>query len=58
VVDERTDFDRDGLREVVWRMNRLWEVERQEGGDEDEDEYNEDEGDSEFEEEEGSEEDD
>ena len=27
VVDERTDFDRDGLREVVWRMKRLWEVE-------------------------------
>jgi WD40 repeat protein len=27
VVDERTDFDRDGLREVVRRMKRLWEVE-------------------------------
>jgi WD40 repeat protein len=27
VVDERTDFERDGLREVVWRMKRLWEVE-------------------------------
>ncbi len=26
VVDERTDFDRDGLREVVRRMKRLWEV--------------------------------
>jgi WD40 repeat protein len=47
VVDERTDFDRDGLREVVRRMKRLWEVEPQEGGDEFEDE-----------DEEGSEEDD
>ena len=27
VVDEKTDFDRDGLREVVRRMKRLWEVE-------------------------------
>jgi WD40 repeat protein len=27
VVDERTDFDRDGLREVVRRMKRLWDVE-------------------------------
>jgi WD40 repeat protein len=27
VVDKKTDFDRDGLREVVWRMKRLWEVE-------------------------------
>jgi WD40 repeat protein len=27
VVDERTDFDRDGLREVVRKMKRLWEVE-------------------------------
>ncbi len=27
VVDERTDFGRDGLREVVRRMKRLWEVE-------------------------------
>jgi WD40 repeat protein len=27
VVDERTDFERDGLREVVRRMKRLWEVE-------------------------------
>ncbi len=27
VVDDRTDFDRDGLREVVRRMKRLWEVE-------------------------------
>ena len=27
VVDERTDFDGDGLREVVRRMKRLWEVE-------------------------------
>ncbi len=27
VVDERSDFDRDGLREVVRRMKRLWEVE-------------------------------
>jgi WD40 repeat protein len=26
VVDERTDFDRDGLREVVRRMKRLWEI--------------------------------
>ncbi len=58
VVDERTDFDRDGLREVMRKMKRLWEVEPREDGDEDEDEYNEDEGDSEFEEEEGSEEDD
>jgi WD40 repeat protein len=60
VVEERNDFDMDGLREVVRRMKRLWEVEPQEGGDEDEDEYNEDEGDFEFEdeEEEGSEEDD
>jgi WD40 repeat protein len=27
VVDERTDFDRDGLREVVRRMKGLWKVE-------------------------------
>jgi hypothetical protein len=27
VIDERTDFDRDGLCEVVRRMKRLWEVE-------------------------------
>jgi WD40 repeat protein len=64
VVDERTDFDRDGLREVVWRTKRLWEVERQEGGDGDEDEdgeqddeydeYGEYEDDYEFEDEEGS----
>jgi WD40 repeat protein len=26
-VDDKTDFDRDGLREVVRRMKRLWEVE-------------------------------
>ncbi len=24
VVDKKTDFDRDGLREVVRRMKRLW----------------------------------
>jgi WD40 repeat protein len=29
VVDERTDFDRDGLREVVRRIKRLWEVEEE-----------------------------
>ncbi len=57
VVDERTDFDRDGLREFVWRMKRLWEVEPQEGGDEDEDEYEED-YEFEDEDEEGPEEDD
>ncbi len=33
VVDDRTDFDRDGLREVVWRTKRLWEVEPKEEGD-------------------------
>ncbi len=46
VVDERTDFDRDGLREVVRRMKRLWEVAPREEGDgdvhnEDNDEYDE-----------------
>jgi WD40 repeat protein len=62
VVDERTDFERDGLREVVWRMKRLSEVEPMEWGDgyvynEDSDEYDEYEDDYEFEDEEGSEED-